>query len=155
MPMASFIRDYATVLDQVESSDTPVVLERRAGRASFELTSLRHAESDRRAISALAHVLSRALDHGSKDFEAVLASGLANWYPWVTFLPAEERLEFERELLDVLRACASVGRFTAFGDLLDSWQATAEIYSDPELLRSLTTPVAVPHGGDVPAPVVD
>ena len=33
MPLATFIRDYANVLDQVEAADAEVVLERRFGSA--------------------------------------------------------------------------------------------------------------------------
>jgi hypothetical protein len=150
--MATFIRDYAAVLDQVEASDETVVLERRAGRASFVLAPLRRAEGDRRAVAAVAHVLSNALAHGSGDMESVIARGLAEEYAWVTFLPVDERADFERELLASLRACAAVGRFTAFENLIDSWQATAEIYSDPELALRLSAPVPTPLGGDVLAP---
>lgn len=150
--MATFIRDYATVLAQVESSDDTVVLERRAGRSSFLLAPLSRAEGDRHAVAALAHVLQHALAHGSRDFEKVIATGLVEQYPWVAFLPADERVVFERELLETVRACASVGRFRAFENLVDSWKATAEIWSDPELARRLLASVEAPAGGDVPAP---
>lgn len=152
MPMATFIRDYATVLDQVEASDDAVVLERRAGRGSFVLAPIRRAEGDRHAVLAVANVLRQALAHGGGDLRAAIAAGLADEYPWVSFLPTGERATFEHELLETLRACASLGRFTAFENLIDSWQATAEIWSDPELARRLMTPVIEPVGGDVSGP---
>ncbi len=151
MPMATFIRDYAAVLDEVESTDDALVLERRAGRASFVLAPLRRVEGDRHAIATVAQILRHAL--GSKDVEKVVTAGLVESYPWAVFLPAKERAVFESEFLDVLRACAAIGRFTAFQDLVDSWQATAEIWSDPALARRASRPVDVPHGGDVPVPV--
>jgi hypothetical protein len=152
MPMATFIRDYATVLDEVEANDEAVVLERRAGRPSFVLAPLRRAEGDRHAVAAVAHVLRAALRGGARDLPETIARGLADEHPWVVFLPRRERDAFERELLETLRACATIGRFTAFENLLDSWQATAEIYSDPALARRLTAVVDVPHGGEVSAP---
>lgn len=151
MPMATFIRDYAAVLDEVESTDDALVLERRAGRASFVLSPLRRVEGDRHAIEAVTQILRHAL--GSKDVQKVVAAGLVESYPWTAFLPAKERAVFESELLAVLRACAAIGRFTAFEDLIDSWRATAEIWSDPALVRRASQAVDVPHGGDVPAPV--
>ena len=151
MPMATFIRDYAAVLDEVESTDDALVLERRAGRASFVLAPLRRVEGDRYAIATVAQILRHALR--SKDVEKVVTAGLVESYPWTVFLPAKERAVFERELLDVLRACAAIGCFTAFEGLVDSWQATAEIWSDPALARRASRPVDVPYGGDVPAPV--
>jgi len=149
--MATFIRDYATVLDDVESSDDALVLERRAGRASFVLAPLRRVEGDRHAVAAVAHVLRHALSSG-KDVEKVITAGLVDEFPWSVFLPAMERKAFEREVLDVLRACATVGRFTAFENLIDAWQASAELWSDPELARRLARPVDVPYGGDVLEP---
>src|SRR5665213_323605 len=104
MPMATFIRDYATVLDQVEASDDAVVLERRAGRASFVLAPIRRAEGDRHAVLAVANVLRQALTHGGEGLQATIAAGLADQYPWVSFLPAGERATFERELFETLRA---------------------------------------------------
>ena len=151
MPMATFIRDYAAVLDEVESTDDALVLERRAGRASFVLAPLRRVEGDRHAIATVAQILRHAL--GNKDVEKVVTAGLVESYPWTVFLPGKERAVFESELLDVLRGCAAIGRFTAFEDLVDSWQATAEIWSDPALARRASRPVDVPYGGDVSAPV--
>lgn len=150
MPMATFIRDYATVLNDVEVADDEVVLERRAGRASFVLAPLRRTESDRHAVDALAHVLRNALAHG--DLVDVISASLLGEYPWVAFLPDHEKDRFARELMDTLRACASIGRFTAFENLIDSWTATAEVWSDSDLARALSAAVEVPEGTDVPTP---
>ncbi|GAB3665440.1 hypothetical protein GCM10027596_31630 [Nocardioides korecus] len=152
MPMANFIRDYANVLEDVETTGDTVVLERRAGKSSFVLAPLDRVQGDQHAISAVAHVLGHALDHG--DMATVVVTGLAEEYPWVTFLPEAEQRTFEREVLTTLRACASIGRFTAFENLIDSWAATAEIWSDPELARALAEPIEAPHGSAVPEPVV-
>ena len=141
MPMATFIRDYAAVLDEVEATDDALVLERRSGRASFVLAPLRRVEGDRHAIEAVTQILRKAL--GSKDVEKVVTAGLVESYPWTAFLPAKERTLFAKELLAVLRACASIGRFTAFEDLIDSWRSTAEIWSDPELARRARQKVKV------------
>ena len=150
MPMARFIRDYAAVLDAAEQTEAEVVLERRGGRSSFVIAPLGRVEADRHAVSALTHILRRAL--GNKPAEQLIAAGVVDEFPWVGFLPTAERKRFETELLEVLRGCASLGRFTAFEHLVESWQASAEIWSDPALARSLQAPITVPPGGDVPAP---
>ena len=73
-------------------------------------------------------------------------------FPWVSFQPVAARKRFETELLEVLRGGASLGRFTAFEHLVESWRASGEIWSNPALARSLRAPITVPPGGDVPAP---
>ena len=150
MPLATFIRDYANVLDRAEAADAEVVLERRAGRASFVIAPLRRVQSDRHAIEAVTRVLRHTLD--DKTMEKTLAAGILETFPWVTFLPATERTQFESAVLETLRGCAALGRFTAFEDLVDSWRATAEIWSDPAAARRLQAPVPAPHGGVVASP---
>ena len=148
--MATFIRDYASVLENVDATGDTVVLERRSGKSSFVLAPLERIEGDWHAVGAVAHVLSQALTRG--DLADVVIAGLAEEYPWVSFLPESEQRRFETELLKTLRACASIGRFTAFADLIDSWSATAEVWSDPELARKLMRPVEEPEGSDAAEP---
>lgn len=152
MPMATFIRDYASVLDETEATGDDVVLERRSGRASFVVIPLERLTADRHAVEALAQMLTKVLD--IDELAAAVAAGLADKYPWVLFLPDNERATFESELLETLAACASIGRFTAFDHLISSWTATAEIYSDPDLAAALSTPVVAPDGREVHAPAV-
>ena len=151
MPLATFIRDYANVLDQVEAADAEVILERRAGRASFVVAPLRRVQSDRHAMEAVTRVLRYALDDAALGKR--LATGILETFPWVTFLPATERTQFETAVLETLRGCAALGRFTAFEDLIDSWRGTAELWSDAASARRLPAPIVAPHGGAVAAPV--
>jgi len=151
MPLAGFIRDCANVLDQVEAADAEVVLERRSGRASFVVAPLRRVQSDRHAVEAVTRVLRHALE--DKALEKSLATGILETLPWVTFLPAAERTDFASAVLETLRGCAALGRFTAFEDLVDSWRVTAEIWSDPASARRLLAPIVAPHGEAVAGPV--
>lgn len=148
--MATFIRDYASVLEDVDATGDTVVLERRSGKSSFVLAPLERIEGDRHAVGAVAHVLNHALERG--DLAAAVATGLAEEYPWVSFLPEHEQRRFETDLLKTLRACASIGRFTAFENLIDSWAATAEVWSDPDLARELMRAVEEPEGSDAAEP---
>ena len=150
MPIATFVRDYARVLDQSAARDEEVVLERRAGKPTFVLSPLRRMESDRHAVSAVAHVLRHALVESGID--TVPVNALVAEFPWAVFLPSPERERFAAELLEVLRGCAALGRFTAFDNLLSSWEASAHLWSDPALAAARSAPIDVPHGGDVDEP---
>ncbi|BAK38273.1 hypothetical protein MLP_52590 [Microlunatus phosphovorus NM-1] len=72
------------------------------------------------------------------------AAALVTVLPWVAFLPDTDRETFATEAADTLRACASIGRFTALADLIDNWRNTAEIWSDPSLAASLAAEVSTP-----------
>ena len=81
-----------------------------------------------------------------------LGAALSDAYPWVHYLPREERALFAEELTQELLAAVSVGSFASVAQFLREWQSTAEIYADPELLRRLSEPIEVTHGGLVPYP---
>jgi len=148
MPITTFAREYAALLDA--HPDDELVLERRAGKGAVVVRSLRLAQSDRQAVQAVSHVLSHLL--AQTDLSAAIADGLQDEFPWMALLPAPVRGECARELLIVLRASAAVGRYGALHDTLDSWTATAEIYTDSHLVAQLTEPVDTPHGGGVLEP---
>ncbi len=151
LPITTFAREYAALLDA--HPDDELVLERRAGKAAVVVRSLRLTQGDRQAVEAISHVLSQLLAH--TDLSAAIADGLQDEFPWMALLPAPVRGECARELLIVLRASAALGRYGALHDTLDSWKATAEIYTDSHLVAQLTEPVDTPDGGDVPAPNQD
>lgn len=47
-------------------------------------------------------------------------------------------------------ACAAVGNVAALEPVVAAWQGTAEIYSDPQLLKAATTPLDGTVHGEVP-----
>ncbi|MEI6624425.1 MAG: hypothetical protein WCP28_21240 [Actinomycetes bacterium] len=150
MPIATFVRDYARVLDEADARNDEVVLERRAGKTTFVLAPLRRVQSDRHAVAVASHLFQRAF--GRAEVRKIVVDGLADDLPWLTFLPDSEKIRFADECLAVLRGCAEIGRFTAFEDLLSSWQAAANIWSDPILAHALSSPVDTPDGSDVQWP---
>jgi hypothetical protein len=80
-----------------------------------------------------------------------VAEAVADEFPWTSFLPEDDRAEFVREFTLILTASGDVDNFTALGQLLHEWQATAEVRSDPRLAARLARPVAA-EGDVVPAP---
>lgn len=91
---------------------------------------------------------SAALVHDEAPIKGV-AAVLSSSLPWVESLPAAERELFATEAADTLRACASIGRFSAFAELIDEWRATGEVWSDPALAASLGDAIAEPLGDPV------
>ena len=82
-------------------------------------------------------------DEGAR---ALLLS-LADVFPWVQFLPTEDVRAFLVELVDTMRAAASVGNMAALAPVVAAWKTSAEIYSDPEMLKAATKPLdGVDHG---------
>jgi hypothetical protein len=72
------------------------------------------------------------------------AVALVDTLPWVAFLPEKDREAFATEATDTLRACASIGRYTAFADLIKDWRNTAEVWSDTGLAASLSGDITTP-----------
>lgn len=142
MPMSRFIQNYNQHLSAAERNGESVVLQQRAGKPTWVLET----EDRVRDAQTAADYLSAAL--GALVHDPALADrfpdALASTLPWVSFLPEEDRRTFASEATDTLRACASLGRYTAFASLIDDWRATAEVWSDPELARSLNEPIDEP-----------
>lgn len=133
MRISAFAKHYNTVLE--DAPDDEIVLERTGGKAPWLVTPMRLAEGNLHAVQAVTQVLKRALDDAAVSARVI--AGLADEYPWVDFLLAAERLAFAEDAIKVLRACAAVGKFTAYEDFLDSWRATAEVHSNSTLAARL------------------
>lgn len=146
LPMSRFIQNYNQHLAEAERGDDVLILQQRAGRPTWVLET----ESRSRATAEATDFLSAALVALAHDDDLAdrFAAGLAASLPWTAFLPEAEREAFAAEAADTLRACAALGRFTAFASLIEEWRNTAEIWSDPDLAASLAA--AVPEPLDQP-----
>lgn len=142
LPMSRFIQNYNQHLVEAEQTDDVLVLQQRAGRPAWVLET----EGRVRATAEATDFLSAALAALVHDEALVdrFAVALAAALPWVAFLPDADREAFATEAADTLRACASIGRFTAFADLIEDWRNTAEVWSDPNLAAALATEVSEP-----------
>lgn len=147
LPMSRFIQNYNQHLADAERTDDVLVLQQRAGRPSWVLESESRVRATAEATDFLATVLV-ALVHDEALVDRFSAS-LATALPWVAFLPEEDREAFATEAADTLRACASIGRFTVFAELLEDWRNTAEIFAEPALASSLSTEISEPLGEPV------
>jgi len=143
LPMSRFIQNYKKHLSEAERTGTPLVLEQRAGQPSWVLETQDRVRATAEATEFVSAALA-ALAHDETLIDR-FAAALADALPWVAFLPDADREQFVVEAADTLRACASLGRYTAFADLIEDWRATAEVWSDPDLAAALS--------GDIDEPV--
>ena len=79
-----------------------------------------------------------------------LLRALPTAFPWVRFLPKNDARAFLTELIETLHACADLGNVAALVPVINAWRDTAEIYSDPELLKAATAPLDGTDYGEVP-----
>lgn len=142
LPMSRFIQNYNQHLVEAERTDDTLVLQQRAGRPAWVLET----EGRVRATAEATDFLSTALAALVHDEALVdrFAEGLAGALPWMAFLPDRDREAFATEAAETLRACASIGRYTAFADLIEDWRNTAEVWSDPSLAEALSGEITEP-----------
>jgi len=81
-----------------------------------------------------------------------LLMALPEVFPWVKFLTTEGVRSFLVELVDTIRAAASVGNMAALEPVIAAWRDTAEIRSDPELFKAATMPLDGTDYGTVGPP---
>lgn len=79
-----------------------------------------------------------------------LLFALPEVFPWVQFLPTDDVRGFLVELVSTIRAAADLGNMAAIAPVVAAWKGTAEIYSDPELLKAATVPLDGTDYGQVP-----
>lgn len=141
-PYSAFLRRPSQVLPSLADAD--VILERR-GEENLVLMRAERFE----AAAAGLRVAARSLAVLARRQRGLAEELLAEELPWLTWLPAPERLACVRELLADLVAGADTGLLTPFARNLASWRSTAQVWSDPALARDLQGPF---DGG---GPVID
>jgi hypothetical protein len=136
-----------TVARLEESPRRRLRLERRDGR-DLILESADRAEADDKALKLTGSLFFHLMktDKGAR----ALLLALPEVFPWVRFLPRDDVRAFLVELVDTMHACGDLGNIAALTPVIAAWQDTAEIYSDPELLKAATAPLDGTDFGEVP-----
>ena len=103
------------------ADDGPVTITRRDGEP---LTLLRSStvEREHEALGLAASLVAASLAPGRSSF----AERRIVPFPWLGFLPVEQREHFASEIVEVARACASISNFDRLFAVLAEWKATAE-----------------------------
>ena len=128
--------------------ESPRLLLHRRDGEDLVLTTAARAEQDQTVVSAATRMLAAMARREPGSMELLLDI-LPDAFPWVRFLPEPDLHAFAVELVDTMRAADSLGNNSCVAQLLISWQHTAEIHSDPELLAALTRDHEADYG---PAP---
>lgn len=148
VPFSDLVRHPVdTVAKLEESPRRRIRLDRRDGD-DLILESAEHAEAEDEALS-MASRLFFSLVKNDEGARALLLS-LPDVFPWVQFLPTEGVRGFLVELVNTMRACSDVGNAAALEPVVAAWRHTAEVYSDPELLKAATVPLDGTDYGPVP-----
>jgi hypothetical protein len=140
-------RPRETVARLEESPRRRLRLERRDGR-DLILESADRAEADDKALKLTGSLFFQLMktDKGAR----ALLLALPEVFPWVRFLPRDDVRAFLVELVETMHACEDLGNVAALTPVIAAWQDTAEIYSDPELLKAATSPLDGTDYGEVP-----
>ncbi len=134
-----------TVARLEESPRRRLRLERRDGR-DLILESADRAEANDKAPTLTGRLFFQLMktDKGAR----ALLLALPEVFPWVRFLPGDDVRAFLVELVETMHACEDLGNVAALTPVIAAWQETAEIYSDPELLKAATQPLdGTDYGG--------
>jgi hypothetical protein len=150
VPFSQLIQHSRETVAKLEGSHgRRLRLVRRDGEDLF-LESARRAEADMETLAMATRLFSELMS--TEETSGMFIRGLAGVFPWMRFLPPGEARAFADEFTETARACAEVGSMAALQPVIEAWRATAEVHSDPDLLRRLTAPADGTDYGPVPTP---
>lgn len=122
----------------------PVTITRRDGE-DMVLTMASDAAHQRDGLRLAAQLVAASLAPDDQPF----VERLRLPFPWIEFLSGSERDDFAGELVDVARACASVGQFERLLISIHAWESTATAiaagHTADDELDWLDDAIAVPH----------
>ena len=130
-----------------------LLVHRRGDEEDLVLTTASRAEEVRQVVSFTTSLFVVLLQH-SKEASALIADLMPSVFPWVRFLPDDDKEQFAVEIVETLEAANSLGTPAPVIQLITAWRHTAEVWADPRLVEILSTD----HGldgedfGEVPEP---
>jgi hypothetical protein len=127
---SELLREPKSVVRDLDDGD---VLLRRRGAPALRLSLV---DRDVQRADAYA-VVGRALRSLAVHVPGALGEALLEEFPWTAFLPKPAQAEFIDDFTRTVVAAAEVDNFAPLAQLIEEWQATAEIYADPKLARRL------------------
>ena len=148
IPFSQLVQHSRNTLEKLgESGSRRLRLVRRDGE-DLILESARRAEADDEAFALAARIISELVNRD----EAVLARVFPVVFPWMRFLPPDEARAFVAEFTETARACADLETLMPLNAVAAAWRVTAEIHADPDLCKTLSTPLLEADYGPVPEP---
>jgi hypothetical protein len=137
--VTEFARNPNRALKKIEQGD--IILRRTNCKGSIRVSLESRDQAASTGMGEMARVL--ALFIQTLPSTSGTHRRLATHYPWVRFLPERDRAEFVREILETMKACASINSFSPIEAVVNAWRSSAEIHADPELLAQLTKRLSV------------
>ncbi|HEY4572008.1 MAG TPA: hypothetical protein VIH10_21200 [Kribbella sp.] len=123
---------------------------RRGAEEDLVLTTATRAAQDEEVVTVAIRLL-RAITDNPVMRSFHLLDVLPQVFPWIRFLPSDDKAEFVRELIEVMSAGEELDSPVPVVQTITEWRNTAQVYADPELLEILRSQT-IEDGGDVPAP---
>jgi hypothetical protein len=130
VPLSDFSRRTTEITRLVAEGD--VILGRRDAADLYLSTRERHD----REVRGL-QVTTRALAVLAALRPDLAGDALTESLPWMTWLPASEKIKCLQELLNDLRAGAETGELRPFFLGMAAWQSTAVAWADPDIGQAL------------------
>jgi hypothetical protein len=112
---------------------------RRGSEDDLILTTAERASEEHQLAEVTVRLL-RAVMSDPALRSIYLLDILPRVFPWVTFLPQEDRILFAQELIDVMDASSDLGLSAPVLTLIEQWRNTSDVWADPELLATLRSP---------------
>lgn len=133
-PFSDLINKPRATLELLARSSAHSIRLRRRDDVDLVVTTASRYEQEHTVIRAAVRLFGALIRH--RDAESMLKV-LPDVFPWVGFLPAEQKSQFLAELVATLRAAEDIDNLAPVAQLIIEWQHTAEVYADPALLASL------------------
>jgi hypothetical protein len=150
IPFSQLIQHSRETVARLEQSQgRRLRLVRRDG-ADLVLESAGRSEADEQAGLTAARLISEMLR--SDETAELVLKVLPAVFPWMRFLPDAATREFATEFAETARASAELGNMAPLAPVIEAWRATAEVYADPSLHRTLAVPLDGTGHGLVPEP---
>lgn len=117
----------------------------RRGAEDLVLTTAARASQDHELVDVATRMFIAVMSNPVARSMHLLET-LPQIFPWVRFLPSEERATFTQELIDVIKACEDLDTPAPVLQVIAEWRHTAEVYADPELFAAVRRSVKTDLG---------
>ncbi|MGW6196244.1 hypothetical protein ACWF0M_08855 [Kribbella sp. NPDC055110] len=132
-------RPSETVEKLKSSRNQALRVHRRGSQDDLVLTTAARAAEEHEVAEVTVRML-RAVMSNPAVRSMYLLDILPQVFPWVAFLPPEDRAGFAQELIDVMDASSELSVSAPVLTLIAQWRNTADVWADPELLAILRSP---------------
>lgn len=138
VPFSELIQKPGDTVAKLKASVSRSLRLKRRDDGDLVITTAERAEQETAVVSAVTRTFVALMQHDDRA-RTLLVDVIPEAFPWVRFLPLEDRRAFVVELVDVLRAAESLDppNPAPIAQVIAEWQHTAQVHADPELAALL------------------